>query len=739
MENSVDIKKLRADYEGALKSYPSEKATSARCCDYYEDRHWTKEELETFKRRNQPATHINRLKSKINNMIGMLERKNLAPKALPRPESNIHDADAAAMSDAIKFVVDNTKFKETKLEVAKDLYIEGQACGVELIVDGEDILVNRLRSDRTFVDPYAEKRNYSDARYLGCHSWMDVDTAVARFGDLVHDARDKELEESGYGERDKELGVDNYYHYQEKRVKVVQMWRLESGKWFAYFFIGDTLLKRAESPYVNDKGESIHNFVLTSGIIKKSNARASLLETLIPLQDSMNKASQKFIHLISSKCIIAEKGAVLGKNNKQVLEEVQKAASFIEVAPNKRFEVISDHEQVIHLSGQINWLKAELDNSVVNSALAGTDTRSMSGRAFSHISESGMNEIIEPFTWIGDFNRDVYEKIWYLIKQSWTSEKWLRVTDDEQNSRRFALNRRITKGQLMLERARDSGQQLSADDVEMMFQSDPSMYQEVVSNDVSQIDVDILIEETPDFVTTQAEVLEGMKSIISDLQASPNVSPTEKKELLKMYIQASPLRNKDSILKTLSGESKDQQNALQQQLQQAQEQMQQAGQQMEQMQADSEKQIAELKRQLSDAKQNKELDIQLKFRQLQQRDVELQIELEKAEAQRREQKIDYLSMELNGNPPESPIVNISQDSPQLMEGIDMINRTNAEALDKMAERQSADSEAIISGMLGLREGVQEGFKELAELTKDQAKPRKISISRSPEGFVAEAR
>lgn len=737
MENSVDIKKLRAEYEGALKSYSSDKATSARCRDYYEDRHWTKEELETFKKRKQPTIHYNRLRPKIDAMVGMVQKQNLAPKALPR--TGVHEGDSVAMSDAIKFVVDETRFNRKKLEVAQELYIEGQACGVELIVNGEDFDVNVLCSDRTFVDPYAEQRDYSDARYLGRHSWMDVETAVARFGDLVHDARDKELEESGYGERDKEFGVGNYYHSQAKRVKVVQMWRLESGKWFAYFFIGDTLLKRAESPYVNDKDESIHNFVLTSGIIKKSNARASLLETLIPIQDGLNKALQKQIHTINSKSIIKEPGAVPNKTDKQLAEEVQKAVSNITVAPNKRFEVMSDFELAMGQIGLINDFKNELDSSTINAALAGTESRSMSGVALAHRSESGMNEMSYAFSWISDFSRDVYEKIWYMIKQFWTSEKWLRVTDDERNIRRFALNRRVTKGQLMLERAKTSGQQLSADDVEMMFQSDPSMYQEVVSNDVSQIDVDILIEETPDFVTTQAEVLEGMKSIISDLQASPDVSPTEKKELLKMYIQASPLRNKDSILKTLSGESKDQQNALQQQLQQAQEQMQQAGQQMEQMKADSEQQIAELKRQLSDTKQNKELDIQLKFRQLQQRDVELKIKLEEAEAKRREQEINHLSVELNGQHPESRIVNISQDSPQLMEGIDTMNRTNADAINEIVEKQRAESQAVISGMVSLTEGVQEGLKELVQLTKDQAKPRKVSITKSPEGYTAEAR
>jgi len=58
--------------------------------------------------------------------------------------------------------------------------------------------------------------------------------------------------------------------------------------------------------------------------------------------------------------------------------------------------------------------------------------------------QGGMIEITALTDHLHLLTREVYRHIWMRIRQFWTEEKWIRVTDDERNVRFVGLNRPIT-------------------------------------------------------------------------------------------------------------------------------------------------------------------------------------------------------------------------------------------------------------------------------------------------------
>jgi hypothetical protein len=87
----------------------------------------------------------------------------------------------------------------------------------------------------------------------------------------------------------------------------------------------------------------------------------------------------------------------------------------------------------------------------------------------------------------------------------------------------------------------------------------PDAQMPIVKNNVAELDVDIVIDESPDTVTLQAEQF----SELVNLASAGVVFPPE------VYVQASGLRNKERLLDMLKGAGLDPQQAQMQQEAQA--------------------------------------------------------------------------------------------------------------------------------------------------------------------------
>ena len=154
--------------------------------------------------------------------------------------------------------------------------------------------------------------------------------------------------------------------------------------------------------------------------------------------------------------------------------------------------------------------------------------------------------------------------MWMRIKQFWTDEKWLRVIDDKTKLRWVGLNQKITLQMALEEVINDESlgveerTQAQMQLQQMSQNQDPRLQQVIESrNDVSEIDVDIIIETSYDLVNIQREQFDLLAKIA---QTRPDIPFTE---ILKL----SELRGKDKVIKSIEASSQAASQAQQQAMQ----------------------------------------------------------------------------------------------------------------------------------------------------------------------------
>jgi hypothetical protein len=212
------------------------------------------------------------------------------------------------------------------------------------------------------------------------------------------------------------------------------------------------------------------------------------------------------------------------------------------LADKDEVEIISTGDMA---AGHFNLL-AEAKQAIQavgpNATMQGKSGQDQSGRAILALQQGGMTEMAPLLDNLRHFNIRVFRAIWCRIRQFWTAERWVRVTDDEKNVRFVGLN--TTKAQaamLKISEAVKAGQldQGTAQAYAAQVQMDPAMMQPV--NQVAEMDVDIQIDEVMNTPTLQIEQFDQLTKM------APMAPPQYMPVLFEMLIEASQLRNKDKL------------------------------------------------------------------------------------------------------------------------------------------------------------------------------------------------
>lgn len=611
-KEALDHGVLCEQFEEAHDQTDTERALAERDRDYYDGLQLSDGEMEALRKRGQPVVISNRIGPKIDALLGHEKRMRTDPRAYPRTPK--HEDEAHSVTDAIRFVCDESRFSSIRSAAMENLLIEGIGAAtvtVKMVGDKPEVKIKHVPWDRFYRDPYSRDRNFADANFMGVVVWMDEADALLQFKDRedVVSACYTPAESDTFGDRPKITWSDS----KRKRIRVLQhRFRHEGEWWTAIICKGGYLRDPQVSPYVDEHGDPQCDIIATSAYVDRENRRYGVARRHISPQDEINKRRSKALHLLSVRQIVAEQGAVA--DVAQARREAAKADGYLEVTPDMRFEFVESQGLV---SGQFQLLqesKSEIDASGVNPAISG-DASAPSGRAQEMLMMSGLAEMAGVFESVKDWSWEVYRQVWYRIRQYWTDERWIRVTDDEKNLKWVALNKPVTRFDQIMEQAEEMGEQLPPEMIAQM-QADPQMM-EVVStqNPLAELDVDLILEEGPDSVTIQSEQFEQLVEL---KKADPASIPT------KMVIEASNLRNKDQILEHLES------GGIPPQLQQQMEQMQQALQEAQEKLQQAEQGSAEAESKA----QERVADIQIKQQELAIEAAKLEIDRYKAETDR---------------------------------------------------------------------------------------------------------
>jgi len=548
--------------------------------NYYDSIQWTDAEVAKLAKQKQAATVINRIKPKVDGLMGMERANRTTAKAFPRTPKHTEGAQAA--TEAVRFCLQDNMYERARSDGWENLLIEGTT-GIEVNVkpkgDGFKITIKHIMWDRLIYDPHSRRKDFSDARYLGQVVWMDYDEAANLYPEAKDVLEDMQAGSDTY--EDKPKWMDNT----RRRVKIVELYyKKDDGKWcYTYFTRGGYLKSPKVSPFINEEGDTEHAYEFASLFVDRDGGRYGSEKQLLDIQDEINKRRSKALHLMSVRQVRWERGAVEDINKAR--DELAKPDGVVETTPGMEFEILKTGDMAAAQFNLLAEAKMEIDSIGANAATTGKDKTVQSGVALRQREMTGQTELAPMFDILKNLDLRIYRKVWNRVKQYWKAEMWLRVTDDENNLKFVGLNKPMTQGETLLRQAQASGappealQQLQAE-----IAQNPAM-QKIVSteNDIVNLDVDIVMDDAPDTVTQEVEDFQAMAEMVKSGFPIPP----------EAVIMSSPLSNKDKILKMMK-EQPQLPPQIQEQMKKMQEDFQKLQEENQQLKANTQVEAAKL-------------------------------------------------------------------------------------------------------------------------------------------------
>jgi hypothetical protein len=221
-----------------------------------------------------------------------------------------------------------------------------------------------------------------------------------------------------------------------KRWRVAYHFYKHRDEWyFCMFTESGFVIEPTISPFLDDSGEPIPNLELVSAYVDRENNRYGEVKSFLDPQDEINHRRSKALHLLSRRQTAARQGAI--KNVNSLKRELAKPDGHVEYQGEKGdFEVLDSGDMAQAQFELYQDSKSELDSVSFNAQLAGERQRGdLSGVAINRLQQAGTIELNDLYNLLNDWENRIYRQVWARIKQFWNEEKWIRVTDDQDNLR----------------------------------------------------------------------------------------------------------------------------------------------------------------------------------------------------------------------------------------------------------------------------------------------------------------
>ncbi len=521
-EDYYDVTRLRQQWNDWASAKDEEGREMVESRHYYHGDQWTEKEISALRRRKQPVVTSNRIVRKIDAVVGLVERLRQDPKAYARTPK--HDEGAELATATLRFVLDNNDWKSKSSRIARAGGIDGIS-GIEYdLVPGDEgdpsLEMHIAYGDGFFYDPRSVDEGFTDARYLGIAKWVDLEQAKEMFpdkADEIDSLMESGADQTAVVETDRSR---NWINTNEKKVRLADHWYIKGGKWRWCMYIANVMLKQGISPFIDEKGKTFPRYRMYSASVDHDGDRYGFVRNLKSPQDEVNHRRSKALHLLNSRRVVSEKGAV--DDIEVARREWAKPDGWVETNPGLKME--PDQSAMQDFKGQLEMLqeaKNEIENFGPNPALIGQGLEDSSGRAIQLLQQAGIAELGPYLSAYKNWKLRVYRDIWNIIQRYWTAERWIRVTDDQNVAQFFQINK-----QGLDEYGRPA-----------------------IVNALGSLDVDIIIDEGPDAVNMQGDSMMVLQSL----------GPQFAAQFPDIVLELSPLPN--SVKKPMLDKINQKQNA----------------------------------------------------------------------------------------------------------------------------------------------------------------------------------
>lgn len=277
---------------------------------YYHGSQWTSEEEAALIERGQAVTTYNHIAPAIDAIIGG-ERQN-RPEVKMAGRGIDDERIAQVKTELYRYIEDNSNSNDEIDRMVQDAFVTGRGW---LFVypamkgqDFDDIKHSYIDYRDMFVDNYSKRDDLTDARYVHQAVFTDEDIIKAtfpKFNPTVSASNEYGFESSS----DDEIYFDNL---DRSRPRLINTWfRDENGDVTTVVWVKGQILYKKKDPY------TLKDFPYICYTIKRDmeNKPYGLVKSMISPQDEVNKRHSKALHYLNAKQILAEEDAFVDWND----------------------------------------------------------------------------------------------------------------------------------------------------------------------------------------------------------------------------------------------------------------------------------------------------------------------------------------------------------------------------------------------------------------------------------------
>ena len=495
---------------------------------YYHIDQWTQEQLRVLRKRQQPAITFDRTGRKIDSLSGTIRRLRTDPKVYPNTPNGEQGAEVA--TQVIRTICDASMAEDLEVECCRDALIHGIGVSELLLRKGDkddpDLAFAYVDPRTWFYDPRSTKNDFHDTRFHGVYKWADGDeleTAFPGSKDLIAESSNND---GGYWtafDTDREPMWIDIYH----RIRLIDHWYKEGNIWKWSLHTGVTELAGGDSPFVNERGQSISKYHAFSAYIDIHGDHYGLIRRLRGPQDAINQHRSKAMHIMNTRQIRLKEGAV--DDIEVTRREAARADGVLVYRGDKNdLDVIQPEQEFIQQTNYYQDAKAEIDSFGPNQQLIQNFGQNVSGRAANMLQQAGLAELGPFLKNFRMWKLERYRAAWLAAQKFWTADRMLRVSADQGVAQFMQIN-----------------------GVGLNNYGLPTLV-----NMLGNIDVEIKIDEGPDNETVMGDIFDLLMALAQNNVPVPPAALieasalplSEKKKLQAMVNQPDPMKQQASQL-----------------------------------------------------------------------------------------------------------------------------------------------------------------------------------------------
>ena len=444
------IEDMRDSFKYGYEAFESSRNEAHAVWEQFHNRQYTDAQLAVLANRGQPAETFNVIKLFARMLVGYystIVNTVVASPINPRDLDN-----AVLLNDAIEHTFLDNRFDILGDQIKLGGLVSGiLACEVSVEDTGErdsfNRPINRINYEyvpdaELVLDPTSTKDDYSDATFLHRFKWLTGDAVTRMFGKGATEKLDERYNFLTIDEADFNFGSPFMGHYRMANNYLIVHTVLEEtdGTRWSCHWSGEHILQKEEIT------ERLTRFPYRVQLLQSSNQTEhyGIFREVSESQRAINQALIKLQLMVNSEKAYVEKGAV--ENIENFTTSFNRVNAVIEVEDLNGIKIDSlareVQDQYIIIDKSLDRIQRILG---VNDSFLGMAYASDSGRKVKLQQSATIMSLRYVTARIESFYQSLGEDTAKLIKQYYTANQVLMITDEVAGDRWTELNRPITE------------------------------------------------------------------------------------------------------------------------------------------------------------------------------------------------------------------------------------------------------------------------------------------------------